>query len=243
MTISLASFEEKTQEAVSFFWNTRLNASRRQRDGSSVDRGERSAVTAGQNMDGFVELIKSIVLANGLSESCVFTGRSASLPGFFRPTKNWDVIVIHKSNLVAVVEFKSQVGPSFGNNFNNRSEEALGNAVDILTAFREGGFHTSIRPFIGFLMLLEDCEKSLNPVGIRSPHFGHMPEFSQTSYAARYELLCRKLVQENLYDSATLLMSPRTAIDTGHYYELNESMGMRAFVANLASRVSAASLL
>jgi hypothetical protein len=47
-----------------------------------------------------------------------------TLPGYFRPTKLWDVLVIHDKRLLAAIELKSQVGPSFGNNFNNRTEEA-----------------------------------------------------------------------------------------------------------------------
>ena len=50
--------------------------------------------------------------------------------------------------LLAAFEFKSQVGPSFGNNFNNRTEEALGSATDLWTAFREGAFQTSQRPWL-----------------------------------------------------------------------------------------------
>jgi hypothetical protein len=62
------------------------------------------------------------------------------LPGFFRPTKDWDMLVVHEGHLIAAVEFKSQRGPSFGNNFNNRTEEAIGNATDLWTAFREGAY-------------------------------------------------------------------------------------------------------
>lgn len=61
--------------------------------------------------------------------------------------------------MIAAVEFKSQVGPSFGNNFNNRSEEAIGSAHDIWTAFREGAFGAQSRPFIGWLILVEDARR------------------------------------------------------------------------------------
>ena len=54
---------------------------------------------------------------------------------FYRPTKKWDLVVIDRGMLVAAVELKSQVGPSFGNNFNNRTEEAIGNAVDVWRAY------------------------------------------------------------------------------------------------------------
>jgi len=37
------------------------------------------------------------------------------------------------------------------NNFNNRVEEALGSATAIWTAYREGTFKPSQRPWIGWL--------------------------------------------------------------------------------------------
>jgi hypothetical protein len=59
------------------------------------------------------------------------------------------------------MEFKSQIGPSFGNNFNNRTEEALGSATDIWAAYREGAFKPSSRPFaIGV-----QCAPGAGPVG------------------------------------------------------------------------------
>jgi hypothetical protein len=44
------------------------------------------------------------------------------------------VLVMADGQLWIAVELKSQAGPSFGNNYNNRIEEALGNATDIRTA-------------------------------------------------------------------------------------------------------------
>ena len=107
-------------------------------------------------------------------------------------------------------------GPSFGNNFNNRVEEALGNAADLNTAFREGVFGESPKPFLGYFFVLEECPKSTTPVTFTSPHFPAMGEFENTSYAGRYEILCRKLVQERLYDAAALVLTPRAAASTGH---------------------------
>ena len=62
-----------------------------------------------------------------------------TIPGYFRPTKMWDALVIYKSRLIAAFELKSQVG-SFGNNFNNRTEESIGSANDFWTAHRENAF-------------------------------------------------------------------------------------------------------
>ncbi len=72
-----------------------------------------------------------------MKEENIFCHKSIELPGFFRPTKEWDLLVIKDGKLVVAIEAKSQAGPSFGNNFNNRTEEAMGSALDLWTAFRE----------------------------------------------------------------------------------------------------------
>lgn len=114
--------------------------------------------------------------------------------------------------MLVAIELKSQVGPSFGNNFNNRTEEALGSALDLWTAFREGALQTSPPPWLGYLFLLEDCAESRQPLYVREPHFPVRPEFRGASYAQRYELFCRRLVLERHYNAACFLMAePRRA--------------------------------
>jgi len=197
-------------------------------------------VTSGKNMDGFVALVKAIVRANGLAQAQLHETRSVlTLPGYFRPTKLWDLLVINEGRLIAAFEFKSQVGPSFGNNFNNRAEEAIGTAHDFWTAFREGAFGSQTPPFLGWLMLLEDCEKSTAPVRENSPHFPIFSEFKDTSYAQRYDLLCHKLMQERLYTTACLLTSPRSAVKAGTFKTLNEQTSLRRFVSELAGHIAA----
>ncbi len=100
-----------------------------------------------------------------------------TLPGYFRPTKLWDLLVIYKGELIAAIELKSQVGPSFGNNFNNRTEESIGTAHDLWTAFREEAFGKQPRPFVGWLMMVEDAPESRRPVRDSSPHFPVFEEF------------------------------------------------------------------
>ena len=99
------------------------------------------------------------------------------LPGFFRPTKEWDLVVVKDGTLIAAIEAKSQVGPSFGNNFNNRTEEAMGSALDLWTAYREGAYLDSPQPFLGYFFMLEDCAASSHPVSVKEPHFKVFPEF------------------------------------------------------------------
>lgn len=241
MSINLAALDTMMSDAVRHFWNARQDAASQQKKRGGSDQGNRAGVTAGKNMDGFVRMIKQIIADNGVPDADIYTaGRTAlTVPGFFRPTKNWDLLVVSHGQLIAAIEFKSQVGPSFGNNFNNRVEEALGNAADIATAYREGGFGQSMKPFVGYFFVLEQCEKSMIPVRFFSPHFPARVEFNDTSYAQRYDLLCRKLVLEQFYDAATLVMTDAQTSKQGQYNSLTQRTSVERFVTVLASKVAA----
>ena len=84
----------------------------------------------GKQIDGFIRLMAELLEESGLpAESIFLEKQKIVLPGWFRPTKEWDLVALVDDKLLATVEFKSQVG-SFGNNFNNRTEETIGNATD-----------------------------------------------------------------------------------------------------------------
>ena len=189
MALDLVDYERKTAEAVMAFWGNREKARQKQIEAGVTDQGERAGVTGGKNMDGFTALVMDLVRANGLGHAQIHQQRALlTLPGYFRPTKLWDLLVMIDGRLVAAVELKSQVGPSFGNNYNNRTEEAIGTAHDLWTAYREGGFGKHPRPFVGWLMMVEDAPESRRPVNDRSPHFPIFPEFQGASYLKRYDL-------------------------------------------------------
>jgi Restriction endonuclease XhoI len=239
MTLDLADYEAKAREAVKAFWGNRAAAAAKQKELGHEDQGERAGVTAGKNMDGFIALIQDVIRANGLTDDHIKMGRRVlTLPGFFRPTKLWDLLIINRGRLVAALELKSQVG-SFGNNFNNRAEEAIGTAFDLWRAFREGAFGEAPRPFVGWLMLVEDAPESRSPVRDASPNFPVFPDFQGASYLERYNILCRKLAQEQLYTTATIMASPRTAANTGEYLELSELTGLKTFITSFAGHIAA----
>jgi hypothetical protein len=137
-------------------------------------------------------------------------------------------VAVADRTLLAVVELKSQVG-SFGNNFNNRTEEAIGNATDLWTAYREGAFKSSPRPWLGYFMMLEDAAGSTRPVGVREMHFKAFKEFRGTSYSDRYALLCKRLVLERLYDAACLILSSRETGPNGDYREPDAQLSFKLF--------------
>ena len=232
-------FEEHAQAAVAQYWRT-LSAQNDKQAAGDADRGNRQAVTGGKQMNGFCELVRWAVAANGMPDASIFARDRLELPGFFRATKKWDLVVVHQKRLVAAIEFKSQAGPSFGNNFNNRTEEALGNAADISTAFREGAFGVQgLRPWVGWMMLLERCEGSTRPVGVDEPHFKAFQEFHDASYAKRYELLLRKLLLERQYDGAALVLADRQTGLLGKYHEPAVDLTIRRFLASLGGHVQA----
>ena len=240
MSLDLQDFDRKAKEAVQAFWGNRVMARQKQIEAGKSDQGERGGVTAGKNMDGFIALVIDIVKANGLAHAQIHQKRSVlTLPGYFRPTKVWDLLVIHRNQLIAAVELKSQAGPSFGKNFNNRTEEAIGTAHDLWTAYREGALGSQPRPFVGWMMLVEDAEDSRTPVRDRSPHFPVFDEFQGASYIKRYDILCRRLVQEQLYTTAALMTAPRSAVDDGAYGGLSDMTSIKTFVSSLAGHVAA----
>lgn len=226
--------------AIQHFWVVRGDQGQRQGERTgSKDTGNRALVTGGKQMTGFVDLFTRLIEEEGLDRSFVHV-RQTALPGYYRPSKDWDLVVVIDDELIAAVEFKSHVGPSFGNNFNNRVEEALGNASDLHTAFREGAFQTNSRPWTGYLMLVEDHPKSRAPVKIKSPHFLPFPIFEAASYLNRYDIFCTRLVRERLYDSACLLTSTRDHGLNGVYREPNEELSLFNFAASLQGRIRTA---
>lgn len=240
MALDLVDYEKKAREAVKAFWGNREAARQKQIESGKTDQGERAGVTSGKNMDGFLALMLDLIKANGLAHAEIYQNRAMlTLPGYFRPTKLWDLLVIYKGELIAAIELKSQVGPSFGNNFNNRTEEAIGTAHDLWTAFREEAFGKQPRPFVGWMMMVEDAPESRKAVRDSSPHFPVFEEFRGASYLRRYDLLCQRLVQEQLYTTATIITAERGAVNTGDFTELSSMTSLRTFVSSLAGHIAA----
>lgn len=235
MSLSLR-WEERVREAVRHFWLTRESQSTRQGAKSGTrDAGFRTAVTGGKQLDGFVELVRDYLEETGIGKPNIYCERTIELPGWYRAEKQWDLLVVVDGCLIAAIEFKSQVG-SFGNNFNNRTEEALGSAADLWAAYREGAFAPSQRPWLGYVMILEEAVESQRPVGVSEPHFKVFEEFHGASYAKRYEILLTKLVRDRHYDSAALVLSSREQGINGTYSEPSSELSLSGFLNALLGR-------
>jgi hypothetical protein len=203
----MEDIDGRFQQAVQAFWDARGRQQEKQVEAGKIDAGTRGAVTGGTQMGALEVLVTDLLLEAGLDELDVKTRTALELPGYYRAEKQWDLLVVADGRLVIAVEFKSQVGPSFGNNFNNRTEEAIGNAEDVWTAYREGRFGKWPAPFLGYLFLLEDTAKVHTPISVVEPYFEVDPIFKGASYAKRYRVLCERLVLERKYNAACLTLT------------------------------------
>ncbi len=238
----MLDYTKELEKAVRHFWKTRGKQKKRQGGDSGLkDAGNRGAVTGGKHADGFVKMLATIVKDAALPnvEIHVTEKKRRTLPGFYRPCKEWDLVILSEDTLVAVVEVKSQVG-SFGNNFNNRVEEALDNATDFWAAYREGRFRPSQRPWLGYLFMLEETEKSVRSTKrVKLEPYAVDEQFQERSYSKRYELVCERLVRDRLYDAACFFTSNARTGSRGKFHEPNIELSIRNFAISLHARSAA----
>ncbi len=218
---------------IELFWAVRHQQTQRQVDNGVVDAGTRGSVTGGKHLDPLTEAVAVLFRSDPELSLDVRHGSRVSLPGYYRRTKDWDLVVLYRGVLVAALEFKSQVG-SFGNNFNNRSEEAIGNAADIWRAYEEGVFGP-IRPWLGFIMLVEETRRSTEPLGNPPALFPTDAVFENTSYLDRYRILLQRLVREKQYDAAVVAsMKKDEGITEEPFFDLSFANFEAAVTARLA---------
>lgn len=220
-------------DAVRFYWTSRNNQKTKQAESGTPDMGSRGAVTGGAQMDAFADLISTAIIESGIPADCIFKKAAVELPGYYRPEKKWDLVVVYNGILGAAIELKSQMGPSFGNNFNNRTEEAIGSATDIWVAYREGRFGKSMfKPWMGYLFLLEDCNDSSSPVAVREPHFDVDVVFKGASYKKRYEIFCQRLVLERVYEASCFLTAQFSEAEI-NVNEPNPNLSFNRFISSV----------
>jgi hypothetical protein len=220
--------------AVHAFWTGRDLQTQKQIDSGKIDAGTRGSVTGGQHMTPLQDVIANQFEPLVKMGATIRKTGMISLPGYYRRTKNWDIVVTYKDTLVAAIECKSQVG-SFGNNFNNRTEEAIGNAVDLWRAYDEG-YLGDVRPWMGFAMVIEHAEGSITPVRDRgTPIYSPDPAFDNSSYIDRYSILFDRLVRERLYDAACLIATTK---GQGIHSEPVATVSTQNLTAAIAGRVA-----
>ncbi len=224
-----AILRSRVRDAVKTMWATRAGQADKQAVSGKIDAGTRGTVTGGRHLDSFALILADLARAAGFAEDEIRFRSGVEVPGFYRPTKKWDVVVIRDQRLCAAVELKSMAG-SYGNNLNNRSEEALGSAADIWAAFKAGtlGMH---QPWLGYVFVIRDEARSRAPVSIARTPLRIDPIFAGTSYIDRYGILCERMVLERQYTAAAYLSAPQGT--RGTYGEPNPGLGFDPFARAL----------
>lgn len=215
--------EQKAQvhDALLAYWTSRDEAALRQAARGGSDVGGRAGATSGTHLDRVAQLLGRVCLAAGAPIEAVYYNAPKddpnkrqgvavgyTLPGYYRPTKQWDVVVYADGAPIVVVELKSQNGPSYSNNANNRAEEAIGNAVDLDRARAAGLLPGD--PWTGYAFVIEDDEVSRLKRGKNDRGFYDKDAiFTDWSYVDRIRLLSQRLVEEKHYDAAWAVATSR----------------------------------
>ena len=255
---------ELFRSAIDHWWNSKKTATSKKAQG-----GTRDANLHGKTMDGFAAAIRDFLVGLGVRSEHILAGGHLSttpsiLPSYFRPSKNWDLIVLSNSRfhstkadpsgpvLYAAVEFKSQ-DKSIGNNQNNRLEESIGNAHDFWTTYAQSGFERQQpRPWLGYLFVGKyQPDSDGKPVKVRQPHFFAMPPFrvdgsdemetfKGPSYAERYKIFMKQSVGARLYDAGAFIVTDESlnGKKTNHRILLPE-FGPANFLRSLKAQILA----
>jgi hypothetical protein len=81
--------DSKLSQAVEYFWSTRERQALEQGiESGKKDAGARAAVTGGAQMDGFIRLVRGILLDNGIKQGEIIHESRLEIPGWYRAEKN-----------------------------------------------------------------------------------------------------------------------------------------------------------
>jgi hypothetical protein len=191
------------------YWAVKANQRETAIASGSTAEGTSIATRGGKHFQPLVNLLAGFFLDAGYPvESIGASGSLVTLPGYYRPTKDWDLVVVHRGVLVAAIELKALGGPSYGNNYNNRVEEALGNSVDLSRA-RVADLLGDEAPWLGYFFVMEDGDGSRKPGSLtsRSKSFPPDPIWAGRSYQDRFVVTGERLLEEKHYDAVCYLVS------------------------------------
>lgn len=161
-----------------------------------------------QHMQSIALFVRQMFIDAGLAETDVTV--DSVVPGYYRRSKNWDVVAMHKGHLVGVVELKSQAS-SPGNNANNRIEEALGSAVDAKAVHELTGAFGNLGIWAAWCMTFNrDCESG-QPIRLTGAQRARLrfplndPAFASMTYASQYAAAIERMVSQKVYDAAWMV--------------------------------------
>mgnify|MGYP003588765963 FL=1 len=231
-----SQWHAKIQAAIDAFWGMRLYQANAITN--NVQGGTRNQVLAAKHLDAIRALVIDGLTAINVPAHHIFhSGRGTRIPGYYRPSKNWDLAATDPAGqLMVLLELKSMTG-SYGNNQNNRFEEGLGNVTDVTAAINSRIIPS--RPWLGYVFVTGDDSGS-NAIPSAQPTFYPPdPAFAGATYLDRAQTFIERVVTSGLYDAgwyvATQPPPPRTP---AAWREPSPGLTWSAFYSSLAQHVA-----
>ena len=231
MRSQLPDYSDSVRTAVADYWEVRRSQADESESRGVVNTGIRAEVTGGRHLDALHELVVSVFVDAGIPARLIDVKRRP-IAGYFRRDKSWDIVVMAADRVVGIIELKSMAGSNPGQNYNNRTDEALGQAVDVWKAV-ERDIITPLRPWLGYFMLLEDNTAFTKSVSARTAVWEPDPVFDGASYADRYVIFFERMVRERLLDAACVVLADKSSASVRFP---SDSVGFQAFAAAIRGR-------
>lgn len=216
----------RVDRALRSWVDVRFAQAARSQAGGKAQQGNRSAVTGGKHLDGINALVREELTS--IAPDVWFDYKQTTLPGYYRPTKSWDLIVFQRDTPILAVEYKSMKG-SEGKNLNNRADEVFGVAEDLRQAEKNGLLPATMRRAYVFIMGM--TEDSTVPVIPQRVAVGHVDEaFEKASYLQRAALMCERMKNSGLYH---MTWAVGVQDDPFRWEEPREAVGWQSFADGL----------
>jgi type II restriction enzyme len=228
---------EDMRKALLRSYDLRVEAGEIQIERGVVDVGFRSQVTSGKHLDEIAAIISEDLMSMGVSEDRIFyKNKDTEIPGWFRATKQWDILAFSDDQLITAVELKS-ISSSFGNNLNNRTEEAVGEAIDAKFASDRGLLNRVIPPLFAYALIVRKNEESSSLCKKpNSHHFQPNEAFMSATYLDRFRIMCERLRRENIYGAVWFVVVDP---DAGEVSEPVKELSYEAFLKEIEGHVGA----
>lgn len=224
-------------EAVGLWVSAKEAQELKSRSSGKAQGGNRAQVTGGGHLAGVNQLIVDEIEAAGASGLELRFNRGATLAGWYRSSKSWDLLVLQHGVPILVVEYKSMAG-SVSNNLNNRADEVIGIAADARAAEDRGILPSKLRR--AYIYLIERTPSAMKPVETGTPFGNPDPIFRDASYLDRIVIMCERMRDAGLYHLTWAVSVTREPIG---FVEPSATVGWDRFAADLRDGFSAGEAL
>lgn len=229
-------WQANIQAAIDAFWGTRLYQAKTITN--AAQGGTRNQVLAAKHLDAIRALVVDGLTALNVPADHIFhSGRGTRIPGYYRPSKNWDLAATDPSGeLMVLLELKSMTG-SYGNNQNNRFEEGLGNVTDVAAAINSNIIPT--RPWLGYIFITGDDLGSNTIPAIQPTFYPPDPAFTGATYIDRAQQFIERVVASGLYDAGWYVATQPPPPNTpASWREPSLTLTWAAFYQSLTARIA-----